>query len=69
MTQQLQTEELLTVHEVSQALRVDDTTCRRWIKSGILEAVALPHMGNRRAYRIRRSTLDALLARTAKEAA
>lgn len=54
-------EELLTVHEVAQQLRVDDTTVRRWIKNGVLEAVALPHKGLRQAYRIRRSTLDALL--------
>lgn len=55
------TEELLTVHEVAQQLRVDDTTVRRWIKNGVLEAVALPHKGLRQAYRVRRSTLDALL--------
>ena len=54
-------EELLTVHEVAQQLRVDDTTVRRWIKNGALEAIALPHRGTRQAYRIRRSTVDALL--------
>lgn len=56
--------ELLTVHEIAQALRVDDTTCRRWIKSGALEAISLPHNGKRQAYRIRRATLDALLTST-----
>jgi excisionase family DNA binding protein len=54
-------EELLTVHEVAQALRVDDTTVRRWIKNEALEAVSLPHVGKRQAYRIRRSTLEALI--------
>jgi len=54
-------EELLTVHEVAQQLRVDDTTVRRWIKNGVLEAISLPHRGLRQAYRVRRSTLDALL--------
>jgi excisionase family DNA binding protein len=54
--------ELLTVSEVAKQLRVDDTTVRRWIKTGILEAITLPHKGLRQAYRIRRSTLDALLA-------
>lgn len=54
-------EELLTVAEVSQRLRVDDTTTRRWIKSGALEAITLPHRGKRQAYRIKKSTLDALL--------
>jgi len=54
--------DLLTVREVAQKLRVDDTTVRRWIKNGVLEAITLPHRGARQAYRIRRSTLDALLA-------
>jgi excisionase family DNA binding protein len=54
-------EELLTVREVARRLRVDDTTVRRWIKSGALEAITLPHRGKRQAYRIKKSTLDALL--------
>ncbi len=54
--------DLLTVSEVAKQLRVDDTTVRRWIKSGVLEAITLPHSGVRQAYRIRRSTLEALLA-------
>jgi excisionase family DNA binding protein len=54
--------DLLTVREVAEQLRVDDTTVRRWIKNGILEAIALPHKGARQAYRIRRETLNALLA-------
>ena len=54
-------EELLTVREVARRLRVDDTTVRRWIKSGALEAVTLPHRGKRQAYRIKKSTLDVLL--------
>jgi excisionase family DNA binding protein len=53
--------DLLTVREVAQQLRVDDTTVRRWIKNGVLEAITLPHRGSRQAYRIRRSTLNALL--------
>jgi excisionase family DNA binding protein len=53
--------ELLTVREVAKQLRVDDTTVRRWIKNGVLEAITLPHRGARQAYRIRRTTLDALL--------
>lgn len=53
--------DLLTVREVAKQLRVDDTTVRRWIKNGILEAITLPHRGLRQAYRIRRSTLDKLL--------
>lgn len=54
-------ETLLTVREVAKRLRVDDTTVRRWIQTGTLEAVTLPHGGIRRAYRIRQSTLDKLL--------
>ena len=54
-------EELLTVREVARRLRVDDTTVRRWIKSGALEAITLPHRGKRQAYRVKKSTLDTLL--------
>jgi len=45
--------DLLTVREVAKQLRVDDTTVRRWIKNGALEAITLPHRGTRQAYRIR----------------
>ena len=54
-------EELLTVREVAKRLRVDDTTVRRWIKSGALEAITLPHRGKRQAYRVKKSTLDQLM--------
>lgn len=54
-------EELLTVREVALRLRVDDTTVRRWIKSGAIEAITLPHQGKREAYRIKKSTLDTIL--------
>ena len=57
----INTEELLTVSEVARRLRVDDTTVRRWIKSGALEAITLPHAGKRRGYRVRKHTLDSLL--------
>ncbi len=61
--------ELLTVHEVAKQLRVDDTTVRRWIKNGVLEAITLPHRGAHQAYRIRRSTLNTLLAAPSQESA
>ncbi len=54
-------DELLTVREVARRLRVDDTTVRRWIKSGALHAITLPHKGRRQAYRVKKSTLDDLL--------
>ena len=57
--------DLLTVSEVAQRLRVDATTVRRWIKNGVLKAIALPHRGLRQAYRIHKRTLDALLSTTA----
>ncbi len=57
-----QTNDLLTVSEVADILRVDDTTLRRWIRRGALEAVVLPRGNGRRIiYRIRRATVDALL--------
>jgi excisionase family DNA binding protein len=54
--------DLLTVHEVAQILRVDDTTVRRWIKHGVLDAITLPHFNKRHSYRVKRETLNALLA-------
>ncbi len=53
--------ELLTVSEVARILRVDNTTVRRWVKQGVLEAVVLPHVNERQAYRVRRSTLETLI--------
>jgi excisionase family DNA binding protein len=52
--------DLLTVREVARKLRVDDTTVRRWIKSGALDAVALPHTGKRSGYRVRQRTIEVL---------
>ncbi len=54
-------DELLTVREVARRLRVDDTTVRRWIKSGALEAITLPHKARRQAYRVKLSTMNKLL--------
>ncbi len=55
-------EELLTISEVAKRLRVDDTTVRRWVKLGVLDAISLPHKGKRQAYRIRQSTLDKIVS-------
>jgi len=54
--------DLLTVQEVADILRVDATTVRRWIKTGALEAVSLPHNGLRNAYRIKRETVEKLFS-------
>ena len=55
------TSDLLTVAEVARMFRVDDTTVRRWIKQGALEAVPLPKRGTHQGYRVRRETVDSLL--------
>ena len=60
--------ELLTVSEVADILRVDDTTVRRWVKQGTLEAIVLPHINTRQGYRIKRETLDKVLGETAATA-
>lgn len=52
---------LLTVAEVARRLRVDNTTVRRWITNGSLEAVSLPHVNKRTSYRVKESTLSTLL--------
>ncbi len=59
-------ENLLTVSEVAEILRVDDTTVRRWVKQGALEAVVLPHVNERQAYRIKRETVNKILKDEAK---
>jgi excisionase family DNA binding protein len=55
--------DLLTVHEVAKTLRVDNTTVRRWITQGVLDAVVLPHVNERMAYRIKRETLNKVLGK------
>ena len=57
--------ELLTVSEVAEILRVDDTTVRRWVKQGVLDAVVLPHLNARQGYRIKRDTLNRVLGESA----
>ena len=59
--QELGLDELLTPAEVAKRLRVDNTTVRRWIKSGALEAIELPRVGKRCGYRVKLATLTKLL--------
>jgi len=59
--------DLLTVSEVAEILRVDGTTVRRWVKQGALEAVILPHMNDRQAYRIKRETVNKILKETIQQ--
>lgn len=49
---------LLTIKEVARILRVDETTVRRWVKQGVLEAIVLP---NSVYYRIKSATIQHLL--------
>ena len=56
-----QEQDLFTIHEVAVILRVDDTTVRRWVKAGALEAVILPHIHARQVYRIRKTTIETIL--------
>ena len=56
--------DLLTVNEVADILRVDATTVRRWVKQGVLDAVILPHARKRQLYRIKRETVEKLLKNT-----
>jgi excisionase family DNA binding protein len=52
---------LLTVIEVARELRVDSTTVRRWIHNGCLDALELPRIGKRKAYRIEEVELEKIL--------
>ena len=59
--------DLLTVAEVAHMLRVDDTTVRRWVKQGALDAIVLPHTNLRQVYRIRRETLEEVMGSEPEE--
>jgi excisionase family DNA binding protein len=61
--------DLLTISEVARILRVDDTTVRRWVKQGVLDAVVLPHVNERQAYRIKRETLEKVLGENSQSVA
>ena len=52
---------MMTVQEVERILNVHGATVRRWIRDGTLEAIILPHKGDRVSYRIKGETIDALL--------
>lgn len=54
-------EELLTVHEVARCQQVHDATIHQWMSNGTLDAIALPHLGKHRRYRVKSMTLDKLL--------
>ena len=54
-------ERLLTLRESADRLRVSHYTVRRWIRTGLLPAVAV---GPRGQYRLRPSDVDAMKTRT-----
>jgi excisionase family DNA binding protein len=51
-------QEILTVDEIAEELRLTPQTIRNWIKSGLLRAILVKHV-----YRIKRDDLDAMLSR------
>ena len=63
-------DELLTAEEVAQALKVTPDTVRSWIQAGSLRA-SRPGNGTRpgRKYRVRRSDLDAFVAKSERRPA
>lgn len=54
-------ENLLTVQEVADKLRVNASTVRRWIKAGTLRGVPLPACGPNQSYRVEISALREML--------
>ena len=58
MIQMVDDEEMYTVDEVAQRLRVNADTARRWIREGQLPAYRL---GDRAGYRVKRSDLEEFL--------
>jgi len=57
-------DKLLTVAEVAEQLSVTEETVRRWLRAGRLEGVRL---SRRAGWRVRQSSLDALLEAFALE--
>jgi len=52
-------QEYYTPHEIAKRLRVDDTTVRRWIRTGILEAETI-RQGKRNRHRIKKTAIAAI---------
>ena len=48
-----------TPRELAKRLRVDDTTVRRWIRTGALEAETI-RQGKRNRHRIKKATIAAI---------
>ncbi len=52
-------QDYFTPHEIAKRFRVDDTTVRRWIRTGALEAETI-RQGKRNRHRIRKATIETL---------
>lgn len=50
-------QEYFTPREIAKRFRVDNTTVRRWIRTGALEAETI-RQGKRNRYRIRKATIE-----------
>lgn len=50
--------ELVSVQHAARVYGVHADTVRRWIRDGALHAVALPHKGTHKIYRIRLDRLE-----------
>ncbi|GAC1662327.1 MAG: hypothetical protein PVS3B3_33450 [Ktedonobacteraceae bacterium] len=60
-------DELMTMQEVAQILRMDEATVRRWARSGIIDVIELPRVKKNTRYRMRRTAFDAMLNNTSKK--
>ena len=65
MTMLLVADELLTVQEVAQRLKVHPQTVLRWLRDGALHGVRLG--GRRAGWRVKESDLEAYLEQQAKD--
>lgn len=56
-------EALLTIKQAAKTLGVHETTVRRWIRNGALEAIILPtrRESKRKSIRITQATIDKIL--------
>ena len=59
-------DKLLKVSFVAEYLNVNDSTVRKWIRQGLLDAILLPSSVKRPNYRIKLSSLQKLLSNKVK---
>ena len=54
-------QEYFTPRDIAKRFRVDDSTVRRWIRTGALDAETI-RLGKRNRHRIRKATIETLEA-------